>query len=169
MASIGNALVSLFPVVIGALIAWNGWRGYADERELIERAQPVQAEITDVGASGRTERQDLDDGGTTTVTTYVPRVSFEYTIDGELHTSENVEPPAEGMDTIDNYSSPKRAREQFEYEEGQAVTAYVDPDHPGEAFLERETHTVRNLGLVGLGGVVVVLGVAGALYSLVVL
>lgn len=169
MASIENALASLFPVVIGALIAWNGWRGYANERELIEHAQPVQAEITGLGASGRTERRDLDDGGTTTVTTYVPRVTFEYTIDGESHTSRNIEPPAEGMDTIDNYSSPNRAREQLEYEEGQAVTAYVDPDDPGEAFLERETHTVRNLGLVGIGGVMTALGVAGALYSLVAL
>ncbi len=90
-------------------------------------------------------------------------------IDGESHASRNIEPPAGGTDTIDNYSSPDRAREQLEYEEGQTVTAHVDPERPGEAFLERETHTVRNLGLVGLGGVVAALGVAGALYSLVVL
>jgi len=169
MASIENALVSLFPVGIGALIAWNGWRGYADERKLIERAQPVQAEIVDVGVSGRTERRDVDDGGTTTVTTYVPKLTFKYTVDGESYTSGHVEPPAEGVDTTHNYSSRDRAREHFEYEEGQAVTAHVDPERPGEAFLERETHTARNLALVGLGGVVAAFGVAGVLYSLVFL
>ena len=103
------------------------------------------------------------------MTTYVPRVTFEYTIDGESHTSGNIEPPTKGTDTIDNYSSPDRAREQLAYEEGQTVTAHVDPERSGEASLERETHTVRNLGLVGPNGVVAAVGVAGALYSLVVL
>lgn len=171
MADIGSALGALIPIGIGTIVAWNGWVGYTNEQELVGNAVEVQAEITDIGASGQDQPRDENDPGRgATHTQYVPQLVFEYTFEGETYTSTNVDPPAEGVETTNRYSSESRAREHFEeYEEGQTVTAHVDPAQPGEAFLERETNTVRNLGLVALGGLLMLAGVVGIGYSLVVL
>lgn len=171
MASVGNALVSLVPVGIGAVIAWNGWTGYTDEQELVGNAVETQAKITDIGATGQDQPRDGDDPGTSsTHAEYVPQIVFEYTVEGETYTATNVDPPAEGVGTTPRYSSESRARTHFEeYEEGETVTAYVDPARPDEGFLERETNTVRNLGYVVLGGALGLAGIAGVGYSLVVL
>lgn len=130
----------------------------------------MQAEVVEIGVSEHEERVDIEDGGTTTRTRYAPQIRFEYEFDGETYTAGNVNPPAGGVDAIPRYGSESAAREALaEYTKGKTVTAYVDPQTPDEGFLERETNTLRNLGLVAIGGVVVAAGVAFPLASLVVL
>jgi hypothetical protein len=72
------------------------------------------------------------------------------------------------MDTTHSYTSKSRVHDHFEYEEGQTLTDYMDPERIEQAFLN-EKHTVRNLRLVTLGGLMLLLGATGVLYSLFVL
>ena len=169
MVSLGGLVGAVVMAGFGAVVAWNGWTAHTDERELVGDAVDVTAEVKAVGSSRTEERVDVDGGGSHTRTRHVPRIEFEYTYDGASYTASNVDPPADGVDTVRKYSSESRARAHLdEYEEGERVTAYVDPDRPGEGFLEAETNTVRNLVTVLFGGAVVLIGGVFFGYSLVV-
>ncbi|MBB6647161.1 DUF3592 domain-containing protein [Halobellus sp. MBLA0160] len=169
--SFGPAIGSLLWTGLGAVIAWNGWQSHTDEQERVGDAVEVQAEITDLGVTETQQATDENEAGPrTTRTEYAPRVTFEYAFEGDEYTSDNVEPPSAGADTTVRYPDESGARSHLEeYDEGQTVTAYVDPDAPGEGFLERETNTVRNLAIVGVGGLMMVVGVAALAASVVVL
>lgn len=170
MVSIEGAAGGLLIAGFGAVLAWNGWTAYDDEQQAVDNAVEVQAEVTSIGVAENEQRVDIEDGGTTTRTRYAPQIRFEYDFEGETYAAGNINPPAGGVEAIPRYGSESRARSALdEYEEGGTVTAYVDPQNPTEGFLERETNTVRNLGLVAVGGVVVAAGAAFLLASLVVL
>ena len=169
MVSVGGVIGALVWSGFGGVVAWNGWTSYTDEQTRVGDAVEVRAEITDVGASETEERVDIEDGGTTTRTRYVPQIAFDYTFRGESYTADNLNPPSGGVETIPRYGSESRARDHLdEYAEGDAVTAYVDPDEPGEGFLTRETNTLRNLALVAAGGVFAAIGVVFLAAALVV-
>lgn len=168
MVSLAGAAGALVWSGLGAVVAWNGWTAHVDERERVDNAVEVRAEIVDVGASETQERVDVEGGGTTTRTRYVPWIAFEYEIDGESYTANNVEPPSEGVDATRKYGSESRAREHLDdYEAGETVTAYVDPAAPAEGFLERETNALRNLGSVAVGGILVLTGIAFLIVAVV--
>jgi len=169
MVSVGGVIGALVWSGFGGVVAWNGWTSYTDEQTRVGDAVEVRAEITDVGASETEERVDIEDGGTTTRTRYVPQIAFDYTFRGESYTADNLNPPSGGVEATSRYNSESRARGHLdEYEEGDAVTAYVDPDEPGEGFLTRETNTLRNLALVAAGGVFAAIGVVFLVAALVV-
>jgi len=168
MVSVGGIAGAPLACGFGGIIAWNGWTAHTEERELIGDAADVTAEITNVGASEAQERVDVEDGGSYTKTVYVPQITFEYTFEGTTYTAGNVGPPADGVDHTHKYSSESRARDHFEYEEGDRVTAHVSPDQPGEGFLEKETHTVRNVGTMLFGGLFVAVGLVSFGLSLLV-
>ena len=169
MVSVGGVIGALVWSGFGAVVAWNGWTSYTDEQTRVGDAVEVRAEITDVGALETEERVDIEDGDTTTRTRYVPQIAFDYTFRGESYTADNLKPPSGGVETIPRYGSESRARDHLdEYAEGDAVTAYVDPDELGEAFLTRETNTLRNLTLVAAGGVFAAIGVVFLAAALVV-
>lgn len=169
MVSVGGVIGALVWSGFGGVVAWNGWTSYTDEQTRVGNAVEVRAEITDVGASETEERVDIEDGGTTTRTRYAPRIAFSYTFRGESYTADNLNPPSGGVEAIPRYGSESRARDRLdEYEEGDTVTAYVDPDEPGDGFLTRETNTLRNLGLVAAGGVFVAIGAVFLVAALVV-
>jgi len=169
VVSLGGLLGSVVMGGFGAVFVWNGWTAYTEEQELVNDAVDVTAEITNIGTSETQTRVDVDDGGSYTKTEYVPQISFEYTYSGETYTASNLGPPAGGLDETHKYSSESRARSHLDdYEQGGRVTAYVDPDHPGGGFLEKETNTVRNLGSVVFGAVFILLGIVFFGYSLIV-
>lgn len=153
----------------GAVIAWNGWTAHVDEKERISDAVDVDAVVTNISTSQTEERVDIEDGGSTMRTQYVPHIAFEYTFDGQTYTANNVEPPADGVDAVAKYRSESRARSHFDqYEEGQQITAYVDPEVPAEGFLEKETNTLRNIGSILFGGLFILIGVISAVASIVI-
>jgi hypothetical protein len=154
----------------GALIAWNGWTAHAEQKALLNDAVEVDAVVTNISTSQTKERVDIENGGSTMRTQYVPHIAFEYTFDGETYTANNVEPPAGGVDTASKYRSESRARSHFDrYEEGQRTTAYVTPESPAEGFLERETNALRNIGSMLFGGLLILIGVVSAVASVLIL
>lgn len=169
MVSIEGAAGGLVVAGFGAVIAWNGWTAYDDEQRALDNAVEVRATVTDIGVTTHEEQVDIENGGTTTRTRYAPQIRFEYDFEGETYTAGNINPPAGGVDAIPRYGSESRAMSSLdEYDEREVVTAYVDPQQPGEGFLEREANTLRNLGSVVFGGLFVVAGVAFLLASLVI-
>lgn len=170
MVSIEGAAGGLVIAGLGTVVAWNGWTAYDDEQQAVDNAVEVQAEVTDIRVTEHEERVDIEDGGTRTRTRYAPQLSFEYDFEGETYTAGNRHPPAGGVDAIPRYGSESQAREALaSYTVGETVTAHVNPANPGEGFLERGTNTVRNLGLVAVGGIVSAAGLAFLIGSVVVL
>jgi hypothetical protein len=171
VTSIDALLGSVVWTGIGAVVAWNGWRSYAGRRSRVADATEVPAEITEIGVATERRAIDADDGeggAGATRTEYAPRVSFEYTFDGERHTASNVEPPSAGAEQTHRYPTESGARDHLDHEAGDTVTAHVDPARPGEGFLEPAAGTTRDLVLAVGGVAMVVLGIAFAVASVVV-
>jgi hypothetical protein len=164
-------LGSVLRTGIGAVVAWNGWRSDGGRRSRVADATEVRAEITDVGVAAERRAIDADDGeggAGATRTEYVPRVTFEYTFDGERHTASTVEPPSAGAEATHRSPTESGARDHHDHEVGDTVTAHVDPARPGEGVLEPATGTTRDLVLAVGGVAMVVLGVGFAVASVAV-
>jgi hypothetical protein len=87
-------------------------------------------------------------------------VTYEYTYDGETHTSDNI---YAGAGDNDRFSVRGNAESFLEdYQEGDTVTANVNPDDPSQAHLESG---IRVTSLVGYAVLVLVglVAVAGGL------
>jgi len=81
-------------------------------------------------------------------TPYITKATFEYSYQGESHTSSNVYPGPLSKD----FGSKADPRAQLDgYGTGDTVTAYVPPDSPGNAFLNHESSN-KPLFVIGLGG-----------------
>lgn len=136
---------------VGVVLGWNGWQARQSQREALAEAQEVTAEITAAGVS-RGEDQDEAAGEARTDYDYVPTLAFEYTFDGDRYESTNKYPPTENV-TRGGHENERAAREWLDgYEEGQQVTAYVDPNEPEKGFLEAETNSLRNTAMLVVGG-----------------
>jgi len=138
-------LLSLALLVLGIGLTLFGATGYVQETAAIENAVEVEATVVDSGveevATGRTDPR------------YVPMATFEYRFQGTTYTSDSVFPRG----------SEQRYHERAEAESvladatsGDTVTAYVDPEAPGEAFLTttRSETSVRFLVFGGFMGLV---------------
>ncbi|MFC6723665.1 DUF3592 domain-containing protein [Halobium palmae] len=70
---------------------------------------------------------------TSGTTQFNPEVSFEYSYEGEPYSSNNLYPASASK----NYDTKSGAQSAMKaYEQGEMVTAYVNPDSPGDAFLK---------------------------------
>jgi hypothetical protein len=84
---------------------------------------------------------------------YYPEVAFEYRYEGTTYTGDSVFPGS----ISSGYDSRSEARAVVDpYDRGETVTAYVDPDSPGEAFLRKDTSSGPLL-LAGVGAVMFLL------------
>ena len=96
---------------------------------------------------------------------YRPEVRFEYTFEGEHYESDRLYPETRSH-THSSRSAAQSTTSQ--YEVGTSVTAFVDPAHPDEAFLNDERTASAGFyyivaAVFALGGVVFV-GVASVAY-----
>jgi hypothetical protein len=147
--SVRGTPVALSALMIVALLLGLGAVGYggydyAQQSSAVENAVAVDSTVvdTEIGESGG--RRGL-----------VYRVSVEHTYryEGTEYTSEQVF-PGRISPMFTTRSDAEDAIESFE--PNATATAYVDPDSPGRAFLEREA-TLAPFRWVGLGGLVAVL------------
>ena len=67
-------------------------------------------------------------------TTVMPRIVYEYTVEGRRHESEQVRA---GEKFLRAYTSKEAYAAVDRYPEGASVTVYYDPAEPGAAALER--------------------------------
>lgn len=117
--------LSLSVLLLGLGMTGMGSYLYVGESAALENTAEVTAEITDTsveqvpGSRGREA--------------YVPVVTFRYQYRGTDYTSDRIFPRS----SQPSYNERSTAEERLApYPVGESVTAYVDPDAPGAAFLE---------------------------------
>lgn len=116
-------------LVVGLAVAGYGAYDYSQQSAAIENSVEVDATITGT---------NVDSIRTSGTTQFDPDVRFEYSYQGESYTSDNLY-PASASENYDTKSGAQSAIQ--EYEQGETVTAYVNPDSPGDAFLKNEKST----------------------------
>lgn len=142
----------LSPVHLGVLLLLGGGvmtgfglYDYTQQSTAVSNAVEVEATVTDTDIDTISKRRASPD--------YQPVVTFEYRFEGTDYTSESLYPASVEPD----YDTESAARDEIEdYETGDAVTAYVDPTSPGDAFLRTEEST-GPLKFAAIGGLMVVL------------
>ena len=119
----GKAM-SIFVLLVGLGIVGVGAYSYVADSASLENRVEVTAEITDTdveavpGSRGRQQ--------------YIPTPTYQYDFRGTVYTSEMIFPGEQPR-----YDDRATAEARLSaYTVGETVTAYVDPDAPGEAFLE---------------------------------
>lgn len=145
--SVGGTRVTVTTLMLVSLLFGAGIAGYGgydsfQQSDAVDDAVTVETTIldTEIDSSGRRA---------------LYRVSAEHTYQyqGTEYTSKRVFPGS----LAPRYVIRSDAEAVIDsYEAGETATAYVDPDSPGEAFLERET-ALTPFWLVGFGGLMIVL------------
>jgi len=144
------ALGGILMLVIGLALTGYGAYDYVQQSEALDDTETVDAAITDTGIEEIQQRRGRVD--------YEPTVTFEYSYGGETHTSSQLYPAAIAPD----YDTRSAAESQLaEYQTGETVTAYVDPDSPGSAFLRAE-RSGATLKFAGIGALLAIVGGVGA-------
>ncbi|WP_424017763.1 DUF3592 domain-containing protein [Halorientalis pallida] len=129
----------LVAAVFWAAVAGYGGYTYAEQSRTIANSQPVTATVTNTSLHEVEYDQGQDK--------WEPGVTFEYRYEGTNYTSTNLFP---GF--AQDYADRAKARAVLDpYTVGASTTAYVPPESPDEAFLERRT-TETPLLFLGIGG-----------------
>ncbi|WP_262179235.1 DUF3592 domain-containing protein [Haloarcula laminariae] len=125
-------------VLLGLGTLGYGGYSYAAQSTALGSSETVEATVISTGVESTKKQHG---------TSYTPRVTFNYTYDGERYTSTNVYPgelPRE-------FDSESEARAQLDgYAAGQTVDAYVRPSAPGNAYLKHE-QSDKPLLVMGFG------------------
>ncbi|WEL23646.1 DUF3592 domain-containing protein [Candidatus Nanohalovita haloferacivicina] len=115
-------------IVVGAALAGYGGFFMMHQDDISTSGDDVEYETVNATISST----DLASISTGNGTVYRPEASFTYTFNGSQYSSNNVFPterrfqyPADAEDQIDDFS------------EGDQITAYIQKDSPGEAFLRK--------------------------------
>jgi hypothetical protein len=133
----------LVAIVLGIGVAGYGGYDYIQQSNAVDDAVAVETTVLDAQVSESDGRRLY----------YRVTVEHTYQYRGTEYTSERVFPGA----TSPMYTVRSDAERVIEsYEPNATTTAYVDPDAPGRAFLERQT-TLAPLKFVGFGALVVLL------------
>ena len=140
-------------LAMGLVVTGIGIHEYQTQTEALDNAVEVDATIVTSEVQLHQDEFDRTDRSsdyrtTTDTPEYRLVIEFEYEFEGEQYRSSNVNVAG----SIERFDSRSEAQEtQAEYPEGSQTTAYVNPDEPGEAFLEDGLPLVTYL-VPGLGG-----------------
>jgi len=122
----GLAFAAVF-ALIGVAIAGYGFTQYQGQQDYLENTENISATVTDNSIRTDSSRRGGID--------YQAEISFEYSFQGENFSSNFIHP----LDTDKEFNSETEAEKFLEdYQEGETVDAFVDPDNPDEAFLKAE-------------------------------
>jgi len=117
--------MSVFVLLVGVGMLGVGAYTYVTDTAALDDRVEVSAEVTDTSI----ESIETSRGRTS----YVPVVTFQYQFREQRYTSNRIYPG----DAEPQYEDRATAEERLSaYAVGERVTAYVDPDSPGEAYLE---------------------------------
>ena len=168
-ASADTRTVLAFAIILlvgGIVVTAMGIGAYQSQTEALDNAVEVEAtivtsEVEVYEDEFRSTPRDRDRvRGTTETPEYRLVIEFEYEFEGEQYRSSNID-VAGSVEKFDDRSDAQEAL--AEYPEGSQTTAYVNPDEPGEAFLEDElplgTYLIPGFGGFLLFGSVVLWGV----------
>lgn len=136
--------ILIFLVGVGA--ATFGVYDYVQQNQAVESAVEVDATVVETGVDTVSSRRGGPD--------YRPTATYEYSYEGESYTSSNVFPSMVSKD----FDTRSRAESALsEYEAGETVTAYVNPNSPNDAFLLNETSN-SPLWFTAIGGAFALVG-----------
>lgn len=144
--------LSLSILLFGLAIVGVGTYLYLGESAALDSTSEVTAEITDTGVE--------QVKGSRGRTVYVPTVMFRYSFRGVEYTSNKIHPGDSELRFEDRDAAVSRLSA---FPAGERVTAYVNPDQPGEAFLEN-SRSGQSVGAI-LIGVALSLFSGGRLYQ----
>jgi hypothetical protein len=120
----GKAM-SIVVLLVGLGILGVGAYSYMTDSAALDNRVELSAEITDTGVESVVVSRGR--------TGYVPVVTFQYQLQGASYTSDRIYPG----DAQPQYGDRATAESSVSaYAVGDSVTAYVNPDTPGQAFLE---------------------------------
>jgi len=144
--------LSLSILLFGLAIVGVGTYLYIVESAALGNTAEVTAEITDTGVDRVKGSRGRD--------MYVPTVMFQYTFRGNDYTSNKIHPGDSQLRFEDREAALARLSA---FPVGERVTAYVNPETPGEAFLEN-ARSGQSTGAI-LFGVALSLFSGGRLYQ----
>ncbi|WP_256300717.1 DUF3592 domain-containing protein [Haloarchaeobius salinus] len=140
-------------LLVGCAVLGYGAYDYQQQSDALQGATTVNATVTETGIEQLPQRRGSPD--------YRPTVTYEYRYEGTSYTSHNVYPGSAGP----RFETRSDAEAELgAYENGSVVTAYVQPDAPGESYLAQQ-RTDAPLKLVGMGGLFVLVGLGSVLKS----
>ncbi|WP_440991643.1 DUF3592 domain-containing protein [Haloarchaeobius baliensis] len=142
-------------LLVGCAVLGYGAYDYQRQSDVLQDATTVNATVTETAIERVPQRRGTPD--------YRPRVTYEYRYEGASYTAHNVYPGSVGP-TFERRSAAETELETFE--NGSVVTAYVDPDAPGQSYLSRQRPNAP-LKLVGMGGLFALVGAGSVLKSFV--
>jgi len=130
-------------LIVGLGAMGYGAYSYSSQSAAVDDTETVDATIVSTSIERLNERRGTDD--------YSPQATFNYTYEGETHTSSHMYPGGISHE----FETREDARAQLAgYESGATVTAYVPTDSPGKAFLKHESSN-KPLYITGLGAILV--------------
>jgi hypothetical protein len=135
-------LIILFALLFGVF----PFMPVVDHNSSVQHNEPTTATVQ----STTVDQRSTDDG-----TEYRPVVTYEYTVDGETYTSENVYPGQFNRWQGSSFSAQDVTNQ---YAPGDEVTVHYNPDSPGEAYLTNNgwpdgwLFATAAITVVGLGG-----------------
>jgi len=141
----GVVLATIF-TVIGVALAGYGFTQYQGQTENIDNAVNITATVTETDVRTDSSRRGRID--------YQAEIRFNYSYEEENQSSGYIYP----LDSDKEFDSESGAEEYLEdYPSGREVDAFVNPENPGEAFLNAERSNQPFL-LMLIGGLMAVLG-----------
>lgn len=140
---------------IGGLFVYNAVKmGRASAQR--DTYEPVTAQVRNTELeTANPGTHEKGDPGNTGRGQYAPVITYEYTVDGETYTNDNLYP---GPGTAGSSDRSEQEEILNNYQEGETVEAYYDPDDPAVAFLEKESRKQQAMGLGVLGSGLLLLG-----------
>lgn len=141
-------LISNFAIIlVGIGLIFLGYSTYTSQNQALENPVNVSATVTDTGIEEHSSRRGGID--------YQPKISFEYSYDGQEYTSTNMYP---GGQEPEEHNVESEAREVVdEYSQGSEMSVYVLPESPGEAFI-RAKKTINPFIAMGAGILFILVG-----------
>jgi hypothetical protein len=151
-----GAVMILMGGIFGAVAA----DSYRDGEET-RRWTETTGEILSADVETEERRDRRSNGSMRTRTSYTPVVTYGYEVDGVAYTGHRIRADDVGGDR-------ERAFDTInDYPVGSVTTVYYDPDNPGSAVLKQGADPVAVYLFGGVGGLFLVLGLAGVVGALV--
>lgn len=152
---LGRALPGIGLLLIGLAIAGFGGLQLIQYQGTVADTVEREGTVTLTDVREFTERRDADsDQVQEEVTEYRPIVRYRYSYDGQTYESSGLYPGSErAFPTRDAAATLAE-----NYQEGETVTVYVDPDRPARSFLIKSSPPTANYVLLLIGAATVLAG-----------
>jgi hypothetical protein len=135
-------------IIIGIAISGLGYIDYQSQGDALQNAVNVTGTVTGTEIV-------TDSGGRRSSPDHSPVISFNYSYNGQSYSSDNTYPPGDTQRELNSRSAAEKIAQN--YSTGTTVTAYVNPENPGEAFLKKKRSNDPVI-FMGIGAVVILGG-----------